>query len=78
MKHIRLILSLAIMVPAFAMLGAFATLDSGGKLLFGLTVGTGIGVFFGLLFGGVKGQWLDFIYGPEQDNQDDSYANRPD
>jgi hypothetical protein len=36
-----------------------------------LTIGAGIGVFFGLLFGGVKRQWVDFIFGPEQDDQED-------
>jgi hypothetical protein len=30
-------------------------------------VGAAIGTFFGLLFGGVKGQWVDAIYGPETD-----------
>lgn len=23
-------------------------------------------LFFGLVFGGVRGHWLDYIYGPEQ------------
>jgi hypothetical protein len=49
MKTLRLILFLVIMVPAFAMLGAFATLDTGAHPLFGLIVGATIGVFFGLL-----------------------------
>ena len=57
MKRIRLILYVAIMVPAFAMLGAFATLDTGAHPLYGLIVGAGIGVFFGLLFGGAKRRW---------------------
>jgi hypothetical protein len=25
-----------------------------------------VGVFFGLLFGGVRGKWLDYAFGPEE------------
>jgi len=66
MKRIRLILSLCIMVPAFAILGAFVTLNTGANPLFGLVVGAAIGAFFGLLFGGVKGRRVDAIYGPKR------------
>jgi len=53
-------------VPACVLLGGFSTLDSGMPTWWGLTVGSPIGVFFGLVFGGHLGRWLDYIYGPEQ------------
>jgi len=65
MTTLGLILSLAFFVPACALLGGFSTLDSGMPTWCGLTVGSAIGVFFGLAFGGVRGRWLDYIYGPE-------------
>jgi hypothetical protein len=39
--------------------------QQGANPLFGLVVGAAIGGFFGLLFSGVKGRWVDAIYGPE-------------
>jgi len=65
MKRIRLSLSLGIMIPAFSILGALANLDTGANPLFGLIVGAAIGTFFGLLYGGVKGRWVDAIFGAE-------------
>jgi len=67
MKSFRLIVFLVIMVPAFAALGAFATLDSGAHPLYGLFVGASVGIFFGLLFAGVNRRWVDGIYGPERE-----------
>jgi hypothetical protein len=69
MKTLRLVLSLVFMVPAWALLGAFSTLDSGLPLWWGLTVGGAIGVFFGLAFGGNhKWRVWDYIFGPEDPN----------
>ena len=66
MKRIRLILWLAIMVPAWSLLGGFSTLDSGMPTWWGLTVGAVIGAFFGCVFGGNR-KWKvwDYIFGPE-------------
>jgi hypothetical protein len=58
-------LSLAFFAPAFALFGGLSTLDGGISPLWGLTVGSAIGVSFGPVFGGVLGRWLDYIYGPE-------------
>jgi hypothetical protein len=58
--------------PAWALLGAFSTLDSGSPLWLGLTVGGLVGVFFGLVFGGNR-KWRvwDYIFGPEDPRQAD-------
>jgi hypothetical protein len=52
MKAIRLILWLAIMVPGWAVLSAFATLDDGTAVWLGAAIGALIGFFFGLVFRG--------------------------
>lgn len=75
MKTLRLVLSLAIMVPAWALLGGFARLDSPGPggVVGGMVGGGLIGVFFGLAFGG-NHQWRvwDYVFGPEDpDRKDD-------
>jgi hypothetical protein len=66
MKRLRLAICLLIMVPGWALLGAFARLDSQRppNHAAGLIIGAVIGLFFGLVFGGVEGHWLDFVYGP--------------
>jgi hypothetical protein len=30
-----------------------------------------VGVFFGISFGGVRGNWLDAIFGPEENGDDE-------
>jgi hypothetical protein len=30
-----------------------------------MAIGALIGIFFGLVFGGSKGKWLDYVYGSE-------------
>jgi len=51
---VRLILCLVFFVPAFALLGAFATLDSGERAPWaGLLGGALAGLLFGLGFGGL-------------------------
>jgi len=66
MKILRLVVSLMFFVPAMALLGAFASLDGQTALWPGLLVGGLVGVFFGLVFGGARGRWLDYVYGPEE------------
>ena len=67
MKVIRLILSLAFFVPAFALFGAFAAYDNHERTPWlGVSIGAVIGVLFGLVFGGARGRWLDVILGPEE------------
>jgi hypothetical protein len=71
-KRVKLPLSLAVFVPAWAVLGAFSTLDSRMPTWRGLTVGAAIGVFFALVFGGNhRWQVWDYIYDPEQPSEED-------
>ena len=63
MKWFRLLLSLAIFVPACAMLRGLSTLDSGREPLVGLTVGGVVGVFF-WVFGGARGGVVGIVYPP--------------
>jgi hypothetical protein len=64
MALLRLFLALLVFVPACAVLGALAN-DALPWL--GLVVGAGIGLLVGLIFGDVKGQWREFVYGPPSD-----------
>jgi len=52
MKTLSLILSLPFFTPAFALLAALTTLDSGLPTWWGLMVAGFMGVFLALLFGG--------------------------
>ena len=63
MRKLQLVLALVIMVPAWGLLGGFASLDSGASPWVCLTAG--LGVFFGLVFGG-NPAWriCDPIFGP--------------
>jgi len=70
MKWLKLPLSLAFFVPAFALLGGFASLDSGAHPAVPMTLGGLIGVFFGLVFSGVRFRWLDRLLGPERSDDD--------
>jgi RsiW-degrading membrane proteinase PrsW (M82 family) len=65
MNTVRLLLSLAFFVPGFAFLGACAAYDNRERAPW-LAVLTGalIGVFFGLVFGGLRGRWLDAMFPP--------------
>lgn len=58
MRYVRVGLSLVLFIPVFAFFGFSAANDSGGRLWLGTVVGGLIGVFFGLVFGGVQGQWI--------------------
>ena len=66
MKWLRLAVSLAFFVPAFALLGGFASLDGGVHPAVPMTLGGLVGVFFGLVFSGVRFKWLDALLGPER------------
>jgi len=78
MKTLRMVRSLAFMIPAWAMLGGFARLDSPGPggVVGGMVVGGCIGVFFGQVFGGANGKWLDCIFGREQTPKDEQRKER--
>jgi hypothetical protein len=82
MKTLRLVLSLAVMVPAWALLSGFARIDSPGPggVVGGMVVGGLIGVFFGLAFGGNhKWKVWDYIFGPaEPAEPGDEGADRTD
>jgi hypothetical protein len=63
-RTFRLTLCLVFFVPAFALLGAFATLDSGERTArAGLIVGAIVGLFFGLAFGGFRPKWFAYLCG---------------
>jgi hypothetical protein len=66
MHTVPLVLALLGFVPAFAMIGAAAALDADRRVGVGLAAGT----FFGLVFAGVRGRWVDGIFGPEQEGLD--------
>jgi hypothetical protein len=62
-----LCLVLCFTVPVCAVLVAFSTLDTGMPLWWGLILGSAIGVFFGLVFGGnPRWRFWDHIFGPEE------------
>jgi ABC-type uncharacterized transport system permease subunit len=70
MRTVKVALSLLVFIPAFAMMGAASALDTDGRLWVGLAAGTIIGMFFGLVFGGVCGRLVDAMFGPEEQGQD--------
>jgi len=41
-------------------------MNVGADPTLGLIVGACVGVFFGLVFGGVRGKWLDAIFRPDE------------
>jgi hypothetical protein len=62
----KLLLVLAVLFygAAFGLLGAFSTLDSVWPLEYGTTIGAAFGMFIGAVFGGARGRWIEFVYGP--------------
>ncbi len=68
MQWLRLVLALLIMIPAWVILGALVTYDSGAPPWWGLTVGAVVGCFFGMAFGGNR-RWRiwDSLFGPEDE-----------
>jgi hypothetical protein len=59
-----LVLSVLFFASAFGLLGALSTLDSGWPLEYGTIIGAAFGVFIGAVFGGARGRWTEFVYGP--------------
>jgi hypothetical protein len=70
-KPLRLALCLVFLAHALSLLGAFATLDSGKRTPgAGLVVGAGLGLFFGLGFGGFRPPWFASLFGPPGRDRD--------
>jgi hypothetical protein len=71
-KVLWLALLLALFVPGFALLGAFAAYDNGERTPWlGLMAGAAVGVLFECVFGGDR-RWRiwDYLFGPEQAGTD--------
>jgi hypothetical protein len=67
MKVLRLVLCLAMLVPGCAFLGAWAAADTCFPAWGGALIGSGVGVFFGLAFGGALPRSVaDWCFGPEE------------
>jgi hypothetical protein len=67
MKLLRLALSLLICVPGCTLLGAMAAADSRFSAWGGAVIGTLLGTFFGLVFGGALPLGVaDYCFGPEE------------
>jgi hypothetical protein len=67
MKVLRVTLSLAVCVPGCALFGVMAAADSRFSAWGGAVIGTLLGVFFGLAFGGALPRGMaDYVFGPEK------------
>jgi hydrogenase/urease accessory protein HupE len=67
MKVLRLTLSLAVCVPGCALLGVMAAADSRFPSWGSAPIGSGVGLFFGLAFGGALPRGVaDYCFGPEE------------
>jgi hypothetical protein len=42
-----------------------------------LVAGALVGIFFGLIFGGVRGKWLDYVFGPVRDDEAPPPGRKP-
>jgi hypothetical protein len=60
----KLPLSVVFSGAVFALLGAFSAFDSGSPTEYGATVGGAFGIFIGCVFGGARGNWIEYVYGP--------------
>lgn len=73
MKYIRLILCLLLFVPAGILAGALTwyhgSSHSGPAVQ--MVIGGALGLFFGLVFGGVRGRWLSWFYPPGDERYKD-------
>jgi hypothetical protein len=70
-KTLRLMLSLAFFVPAFAMLGAFAGLDASEPAPWlSPAAGGSVGLVFGLILGGFRSRSIDLMFGPPHEDYD--------
>ena len=45
-------------------------MHTGSDLAIQMIIGGIIGVFFGLVYGGAEGKWLDGIYPPDPEDED--------
>ena len=62
---------LVVFTPGFAMLGAFSTLDSRLPLWWGVTIGALVGLLFGMVFSHYRAQWLDYLFGQREREEED-------
>jgi hypothetical protein len=70
MRPVRLILSLAVCVLGFALLGAIAAADTYFPAWGGALIGGSLGTFFGLAFGGALPRTVaDYCFGPERPDE---------
>jgi hypothetical protein len=60
--------------PHLERLGGDAAHDAKANETVGLASSALTGVFFGLVFGGVRGKWLGKVFGPEGDEEDSPTA----
>ena len=70
MKRLRLILCLLIFIPGCSLLAGMASVHTGSNLAIQMILGGIVGLFFGLVFGGAEGKWLDCIYPPAPEEED--------
>jgi hypothetical protein len=71
MKRFRLILCLLIFVPGCSLLAGMGSVHTGSNLAIQMILGGIVGLFFGLVFGGAEGKWLDCIYPPATEEEKD-------
>jgi len=71
MKRTRLIIFLLIFIPGCALLAGMGSVHTGSNLAIQMTIGGIIGLFFGLVYGGAEGKWLDGIYPPATEKEND-------
>ena len=67
---LRLVLTLAVFVPAFALLGALAGLNRGHEWT-GLVAGAVLGGVFGVIYGKGGGPIVDLLFGKEKEEEED-------
>jgi len=71
MNRFRLILCLLVFIPGCSLLAGMASVHTGSNPAIQMILGGIVGVFFGLVFGGAEGKWLDCIYPPAPEVEDD-------
>jgi len=71
MKRILLILCLLLFIPGCAILAGMGSVHTGSNLAIQMIIGGIIGLFFGLVYGGAEGKWLDCIYPPATGEEED-------
>src|SRR5262249_4406211 len=67
---IRLTLRLLVFIPGCALMAGMGSVHTGSNLAIQMIIGGIIGLFFGLVYGGAEGKWLDCIYPPTRDDDD--------